>query len=296
MPVGSLGSITCGKGHIHPPWNRSRVLPIAKWETLCGFCLKETKTAANLRKACSGLSHAAIHIKNERLDLTIAEGTSGRGRLEMPVHKSKRKRTMSITEEEIDNSDGADLGSPPPYSQDQLSWSISTTNSSPRHPSNQSQRSSSTGTTSYSTHIDMVPYSRENTSHNHVQISSTILSDPYQHLRDANIPTKTAWVAIPASEGFRILNLCRSMSQTSSSPPSTSSSESHSSVSELQVPCYNRETLFDDEWQEHMKDVHGVYLVWPQTWMRRIEVVDLDPLGGDIAVCNDIIMSSNHYS
>ena len=41
-----------------------------------------------------------------------------------------------------------------------------------------------------------------------------------------------------------------------------------------------------------MKDVHGVFLIWPETWMRRIEVLDLDPFGGDIAACNDVIMEN----
>jgi hypothetical protein len=42
-----------------------------------------------------------------------------------------------------------------------------------------------------------------------------------------------------------------------------------------------------------MRDVHGVFLLWPQTWMRRIEVLDLDAFGGDIGVCNEVIMGSN---
>lgn len=41
--------------------------------------------------------------------------------------------------------------------------------------------------------------------------------DHFQHLRKHNLGTKEAWTAIPASEGFRILELCRSMSATSSS-------------------------------------------------------------------------------
>lgn len=61
---------------------------------------------------------------------------------------------------------------------------------------------------------------------------------------------------------------------------------------EERVPCYNRETIFDEEWQTHMKDVHGVFLLWPETWMRRIEVLDLDAFGGDIGACNEVIMDS----
>jgi hypothetical protein len=41
---------TCSKGHVHPSWNTTGILRIAKCESVCGFCQKETKTAANLRK------------------------------------------------------------------------------------------------------------------------------------------------------------------------------------------------------------------------------------------------------
>lgn len=57
------------------------------------------------------------------------------------------------------------------------------------------------------------------------------------------------------------------------------------------VPCYNRETLFDAEWHTHLKDVHGVFMIWPATWMKRIEVLDLDFVNGDITACNGVIMS-----
>ncbi|RFU28078.1 hypothetical protein B7463_g8261, partial [Scytalidium lignicola] len=288
MSFGSPVSITCGKGHNHPPWNRSGVLHIAKCETVCGFCWKETRTAANLRK------HAAIHIKNEGLDLTISESSSGRRSLDMSHQEDSRKRSASIPEEELRAHEDMDLASSPQYSNAQLqpafehaaypSWQIATTNDSSQYQSDLLQYSPSALTTAYSSPMDLVSFSQEHASHDLIPYSSSItLSDPYRHLRDANIPTKAAWVAIPASEGFRILDFCKSMSQTSSSPPSTSGTGS-SSASELQVPCYNRETLFDDEWQEHMKDVHGVYLVWPDTWMRRIEVLDLDRFGGDIAL------------
>lgn len=39
-----------------------------------------------------------------------------------------------------------------------------------------------------------------------------------------------------------------------------------------------------------MRDVHGVFLLWPDTWMKRVEVLDLDPFGGDIGACNGVIM------
>jgi hypothetical protein len=103
--------------------------------------------------------------------------------------------------------------------------------------------------------------------------------DPYKHLRNHNIKTRPAWTVIPASEGIRILDLCKSMSTATS-------------AAEGQVPCYNRETLFDEEWQEHMKDVHGVFLIWPETWVRRIEILDLDAFGGDVVAVNEVVMSS----
>lgn len=104
-------------------------------------------------------------------------------------------------------------------------------------------------------------------------------SDPYKHLRRSNIGTKPAWTVIPAEEGFRILQFCKSMSTAAT-------------AAEGRVPCYNRETLFDEEWQMHMKDVHGLFLLWPGTWMRRIEVLDLDAFGGDIVSVNGVIMDS----
>ena len=102
--------------------------------------------------------------------------------------------------------------------------------------------------------------------------------DPFRPLREHHLSTKTAWTVIPAAEGFRILDLCKSLSAVS--------------AGEDRVPCYNRETIFDEEWQAHMKDVHGVFLLWPETWMRRIEVLDLDAFGGDIGACNEVIMES----
>jgi hypothetical protein len=44
--------------------------------------------------------------------------------------------------------------------------------------------------------------------------------DLFHQLRKHSLQTKEAWTAIPSSEGFKILNLCRSMSATSSSPVS----------------------------------------------------------------------------
>lgn len=46
----TAANTTCHKGHDHPPWPTSGILRIAKCESVCGFCQKETKTAANLRK------------------------------------------------------------------------------------------------------------------------------------------------------------------------------------------------------------------------------------------------------
>jgi hypothetical protein len=104
--------------------------------------------------------------------------------------------------------------------------------------------------------------------------------DPFRALRSHHLTTTFAWTPIPASEGFRILDLCKSLSTTVSEDGGE------------RVPCYNRETIFDEEWQAHMKDVHGVFLLWPETWMRRIEVLDLDAFGGDIGACNEVIMES----
>lgn len=53
----TLGNTTCSKGHVHPPWNTTGVLRIAKCESVCGFCQKETKTAANLRKVSDATSN-----------------------------------------------------------------------------------------------------------------------------------------------------------------------------------------------------------------------------------------------
>ena len=93
---------------------------------------------------------------------------------------------------------------------------------------------------------------------------------------------------MPAAEGTRVLDLCKSMSvaQVVDSPVQ----DSRGSVVPPRVPCYHRETLYDEEWQAHMRDVHGVFFLWPDTWMRRIEVVDLEPYGGDIGGINNLMM------
>jgi hypothetical protein len=113
----------------------------------------------------------------------------------------------------------------------------------------------------------------------------SLTPDPFKTLREHNMATKSAWTVIPASEGIRILDHCKSLSvaQHEDSTSGRGRGKPH-------VPCYNRETIFDEEWQAHMKDVHGVYLIWPETWMKRIEVLDLDVFGGDIGACNEVIM------
>ena len=116
--------------------------------------------------------------------------------------------------------------------------------------------------------------------------------DPFWALREHNLTTKIEWTAIPASEGFRILDLCKSLSVTESPGVQQHNEASSPSAQQMRVPCYNRKVLFDEEWQAHMRDVHGVFLLWPETWMRRIEVLDLDAFGGDIGICNDVIMAS----
>lgn len=105
-------------------------------------------------------------------------------------------------------------------------------------------------------------------------------TDPFSSLRSHALRTKFEWTVISRSEGFAILDLCKSLSQT------------HSYSSEHSSPCYNRETLFDEEWQTHMRDVHGVYLIWPATWMKRVEVLDLEDLGGEIERANDVVMAT----
>lgn len=55
-------------------------------------------------------------------------------------------------------------------------------------------------------------------SRSHSSSSQAVHEDPFHNLRKHNLVTKEAWTAIPSSEGFRILELCRSMSATSSEP------------------------------------------------------------------------------
>ncbi|CZR68387.1 uncharacterized protein PAC_18286 [Phialocephala subalpina] len=279
----TLGNTTCSKGHIHPPWNTTGVLRIAKCESVCGFCQKETKTAANLRK------HVAIHIKNEGLNLTIAEGSSGRGRLEMPSAQLERGHSSSsrFSQERDDEHDYKRAHGPSTesFSASSVLMSMSQRSSYPGYTSSMSSYPSYTYSSpstpgpvtaftqsmSHSPHPpSMAPYAPPQ---NH--------GDPFRALREHNISTKSAWTVIPAAEGFRILDMCKSMSIAR-----------EGSRGEQRVPCYNRETIFDEEWQTHMKDVHGVFLLWPETWMRRIEVLDLDAFGGDIGACNEVIMDS----
>jgi hypothetical protein len=89
---------------------------------------------------------------------------------------------------------------------------------------------------------------------------------------------------MPASEGNRVLDLCKSLSVAQ-----VAEGSGRPGIAQ-RTPCYNRETLFDEEWQAHMRDVHGVFFLWPDTWMRRIEVVDLEPYGGDIGGINNLMM------
>ncbi|KAH6680909.1 hypothetical protein B0J14DRAFT_684383 [Halenospora varia] len=215
----SLRNTTCSKGHTHPPWNTTGILRVAKCESICGFCQKETKTAANLRK------HVAIHIKNERLNLTIAEGSSGRGRLYSYPNVTYTTQAMPGPSSYIP------VTNPPNYSDRILS--------------------------------NLYPEANK---------------DLFRTLREHKIHTKTAWTVIPSSEGNRILDLCKSLSVTQSA--SSPILEGRGGGAGQRIPCYNRETLFDEEWQAHMRDVHGIFLIWPETWMRRIEVLDLEPYGG----------------
>ncbi|KAI9648891.1 hypothetical protein NHQ30_001457 [Ciborinia camelliae] len=298
----SLPSTTCSRGHTHPPWNTTGVLRIAKCESVCGFCMKETDTAAKLRK------HVAVHIKNEGLNLTIAEAASGRGRLEIASHKSSHdtsgvssnysshghitplededpQLTYSAHTPSYSSYSSASLTpSPSPYTtiaQRPLATSSSsydnyTSYRSPTSstalsystapsPSSTSALSNYRSLTQGSTHALTDPFS---------SLRSHALTDPFSSLRSHALRTKFEWTVITASEGFAILDYCKSMSQAGGE----------------QVPCYNRETLFDEEWQNHMRDIHGVYLVWPETWMKRVEVLDLEVVGGRIESVNDLVM------
>ncbi|KUJ06514.1 uncharacterized protein LY89DRAFT_603275 [Mollisia scopiformis] len=284
----TLGNTTCSKGHVHPPWNTTGVLRIAKCESVCGFCQKETKTAANLRK-----KHVAIHIKNEGLSLTIAEGSSGRGRLEMPSAQLERGLSSSSRfsqDRDDDHSDALSYRRPIGPSNDSFSassvlMSMSQRSSYPAYSANSSSYPSYTySSPSTPSPVTAFTHSMSHSPHQHSlapYAPPQNHGDPFKALREHNISTKSAWTVIPAAEGFRILDLCKSMSVAR-----------EGTRGEERIPCYNRETIFDEEWQAHMKDVHGVFLLWPETWMRRIEVLDLDAFGGDIGACNEVIMDS----
>ncbi|CAG8979234.1 hypothetical protein HYALB_00011904 [Hymenoscyphus albidus] len=304
-----LRNTTCSKGHTHPPWNTTGVLRVEKCESICGFCQKETKTAANLRK------HVAIHIKNERLNLTIAEGSSGRGRLEMPQtfeRESSSGSRLSYFSDETDASSSARRNnglarvrsnqgsSADPFSPSAVLMSMHQPHSqsgiSRSYPSSSTSTPTSQGLTS-SNHqsVYSYPYSTPTTTSisQSSQPPSQVYSaldvhypspekDLFRVLREHNISTKTAWTVIPASEGTRVLELCKSLS--------VAQEVRGSSLATAPVPCYHRETLYDEEWQAHMRDVHGVFFLWPETWMKRIEVVDLEAYGGDIGGINNLMM------
>ncbi|CAD6443847.1 45d2517d-ab71-480c-88e9-289a4eab1bf9 [Sclerotinia trifoliorum] len=276
----SLPATTCSRGHTHPPWNTSGVLRIAKCESVCGFCMKETDTAAKLRK------HVAIHIKNEGLNLTIAEAASGRGRLEAPTHKysydtSGCSSHGHITPLEDEHPQLTYSSHTPTYS----TYSSASLTPSPSTYKSIAQRPPATSSSSYDTYAShrspsysAAPSPSSTTALSNyrslAQGSTHARTDPFSSLRSHALRTKFEWTVITPSEGFAILDYCKSMSQASSE----------------QVPCYNRETLFDEEWQSHMRDIHGVYLIWPETWMKRVEVLDLEGVGGRIEGVNDLVM------
>ncbi|KAM3066650.1 hypothetical protein ACMFMF_010156 [Clarireedia jacksonii] len=276
----SLPATTCSKGHTHPPWNTTGILRIAKCETVCGFCQKETDTAAKLRK------HVAIHIKNEGLNLTIAEAASGRGRLEITPSSSHDPSASSSSSSHI-----MSIGKEQHHQSAYSSSSISPYTNIAQRPSYSIPTPSMP--TSYSTNasasLARLPISYSSTSTANSTNYRSFLThsspppppaDPFSSLRSHAFRTKFEWTVISRSEGFAILDHCKSQSQT------------HSHSSEHFTPCYNRETLFDEEWQTHMRDVHGVYLIWPETWMKRVEVLDLEDLGGRIERANDVVMDT----
>lgn len=128
-------------------------------------------------------------------------------------------------------------------------------------------------------------------------------NDAFRPLRERKIPTKSAWTVIPATEGYAIMEFCKAQSVAQAAEPCTSTNTNTTSVFGMDVgtgsaggagsggrtPCYNRETLFDEEWMAHMRDVHGLVCVWPETWIRRIEVLDLDAFGGDIGGIGELV-------
>ena len=78
--------------HAHE-WTKSGVLSIAKCETICNFCSsgKEYKPASALRKVryyvkeakklrLTSIKHVLIHIRKERLPLTLEHSVSGRSK------------------------------------------------------------------------------------------------------------------------------------------------------------------------------------------------------------------------
>ncbi|TVY34203.1 hypothetical protein LSUB1_G008047 [Lachnellula subtilissima] len=349
----TLGNTTCSKGHVHPPWNTTGLLRIAKCESVCGFCQKETKTAANLRK------HVAIHIKNEALNLTIAEGSSGRGRLEI-THALERDSSLShisqLSSSDSDSNASRSNASPPcpqhtlpstpeSFSPSAVLMSMHAHHHQPQHvhPGMQSNSRASypTATASaalmlphahpntplpfsypYTTHSNSAPVpglsnssyvgAMPNTNTNINALYAPHTNDPFRPLRERKIHTKTAWTVIPATEGYAIMEFCKSQSvaqpvSVSVSPTTGTSTStgmfSHEGIagsssragsrgggaSTMRTPCYNRETLFDEEWMAHIRDVHGICCLWPETWIRRIEVLDLEPFGGDIGGIGELM-------
>ncbi|KAG9236561.1 hypothetical protein BJ875DRAFT_439248 [Amylocarpus encephaloides] len=312
-----LRTTTCSKGHTHPPWNTIGVLRIEKCESICGFCQKETKTAANLRK------HVAIHIKNERLNLIIAEGSSGRGRLEMP-HAFDRESTSSSRLSQISDDVGSDavmlressgssrqrsshssttssfspsavlMSMHQPHSHAGIARTSYQGNTVPTLQGSQAQASSLSYPYTYPTAGPVAAsYGAHEQSYVHQVPTQHSYSDRdlFRGLREHNISTKTAWTVIPSSEGTRVLDLCKSLSVVQDNSSPTQGSGRSGQLTLPRVPCYHRETLYDEEWQAHMRDVHGVFFLWPETWMRRIEVVDLEPYGGDIGGINNLMMA-----
>lgn len=162
--------------------------------------------------------------------------------------------------------------SPSPHTSIAQRPSASSTSSYDNYTSHQSPTSSST--LSYSAAPSPSSTSALSNYRSLAQGSTHALTDPFSSLRSHALRTKFEWTVITPSEGFAILDYCKSMSHASSE----------------QVPCYNRETLFDEEWQNHMRHIHGLYLVWPETWMKRVEVLDLEGVGGRIEGVNDLVM------
>lgn len=95
-----------------------------------------------------------------------------------------------------------------------LSMQKARTGFSPPQTQTQQQQQQQLGMTNWA------PMGASTSSSSSSNTMSIVRDDPFHNLRRHNLATKEAWAAIPSSEGFKILDLCRNMSATNSSPVS----------------------------------------------------------------------------